>query len=327
MILITGGAGYIGSHTALEFLKNNFDVVILDNLKNGHIETINFLKTQGNLNFEKADLKDFQDIDKIFDKYNIDAVIHFAGYIQVEESVENPEKYYTNNVCGTLNLLRAMNKHNVRKLVFSSTCATYGEPQYTPIDENHPQNPVNPYGETKLIIEKILSDYDKAYNLKSIKLRYFNVIGAEEKSRIGEWHTPETHIVPNILKACLGETKEFKIYGNDYNTPDGTCVRDYVNVNDLAKAHLLAYNYLIKENKSDVFNLGTENGISVKEIFETCEKVVGKKIPVKYEDRRAGDAERLCANSTKAKTILGWTPIYSLEDSIKSAYEWEKKLV
>ena len=326
MILITGAAGYIGSHTALKFLQNNFDLVLFDSLENGHIETIDFLKTQGNVFFEKGDLKNLEEINQIFDKYEIDAVIHFAGYIQVEESVKNPEKYYRNNVVGSLNLLKAMINHNVKKIVFSSTCATYGEPQYVPIDENHPQNPVNPYGQTKLIIENMMKDFDTAYDLKSIKLRYFNVIGCDEKSRIGEWHIPETHIIPNILKACTGEEKEFKIFGNDYNTPDGTCIRDYVNVNDLAEAHLLAYDYLKKENKSDVFNLGTENGISVKEIFDTCEKVLGKKIPVKYAEKRKGDTEKLYANSMKAKTILGWKPKYTLKDSIETAYNWEKKL-
>lgn len=326
MILITGAAGYIGSHTALKFLQNNFDLVLFDSLENGHIETIDFLKTQGNVFFEKGDLKNLEEINQIFDKYEIDAVIHFAGYIQVEESVKNPEKYYRNNIVGSLNLLKAMINHNVKKIVFSSTCATYGEPQYIPLDENHPQNPVNPYGQTKLIIENIMKDFDTAYGLKSIKLRYFNVIGCDEKSRIGEWHIPETHIIPNILKACTGAEKEFKIYGNDYNTPDGTCIRDYVNVNDLAEAHLLAYDYLKKENKSDVFNLGTENGISVKEIFDTCEKVLGKKIPVKYAEKRKGDTEKLYANSMKAKTILGWKPKYTLKDSIETAYNWEKKL-
>lgn len=326
MILITGGAGYIGSHTALEFLKNNFSVVIFDNLENGHIETVDFLKAQGNVNFEQGDLKNFEDINKVFDKYEIDAVIHFAGYIRIEESVQNPEKYYTNNVNGTLNLLNAMREHNVNKIVFSSSCATYGEPQYIPIDEKHPQNPVNPYGESKLIIEKKLADYDKNYNIKSIILRYFNVIGCEENSNIGEWHMPETHIIPNILRVSLVKDTEFKIFGNDYDTPDGTCIRDYVDVNDLANAHLLAYKYLNHENKSETFNLGSEKGISVKEIFETCEKVIGKKIPVKYVERRKGDTEKLCANSTKAKLLLGWKPAHSLEDSIKTAYEWEKKL-
>ncbi len=325
MILVTGGAGYIGSHTALKFLENNNDIIIFDSLENGHIEFIDFLKTRGNVTFVKGDLKNFDEINKLFDNYKIDTVLHFAGYIQVEESVQNPEKYYTNNIGGTLNLLKAMLSHEVKKIIFSSTCATYGEPQYTPLDEQHPQNPASPYGETKLIIEKILKDYDKAYGLKSIILRYFNVIGSEDNARIGEWHTPETHLVPNILKSSLEEGKEFKIYGDNYNTPDGTCIRDYVNVNDLAQAHLLAYKYLNRENKSDVFNIGTENGISVKEIFDICEKVIGKKIPVKIVEKRVGDVEKLYANPTKAKNILGWKPTHSLEIGIQTAYKWEKK--
>ena len=325
MILVTGGAGYIGSHTALKFLENNNDIIIFDSLENGHIEFIDFLKTRGNVTFVKGDLKNFDEINKLFDNYKIDTVLHFAGYIQVEESVQNPEKYYTNNIVGTLNLLKAMLSHEVKKIIFSSTCATYGEPQYTPLDEQHPQNPASPYGETKLIIEKILKDYDKAYGLKSIILRYFNVIGSEDNARIGEWHTPETHLVPNILKSSLDEDREFKIYGDNYNTPDGTCIRDYVNVNDLAQAHLLAYKYLNRENKSDVFNIGTENGISVKEIFDICEKVIGKKIPVKIVEKRVGDVEKLYANPTKAKNILGWKPTHSLEIGIQTAYKWEKK--
>lgn len=325
MILVTGGAGYIGSHTALKFLENNNDIIIFDSLENGHLEFIDFLKTRGNVTFVKGDLKNFDEINKLFDNYKIDTVLHFAGYIQVEESVQNPEKYYTNNIVGTLNLLKAMLSHEVKKIIFSSTCATYGEPQYTPLDEQHPQNPASPYGETKLIIEKILKDYDKAYGLKSIILRYFNVIGNEDNARIGEWHTPETHLVPNILKSSLDEDREFKIYGDNYNTPDGTCIRDYVNVNDLAQAHLLAYKYLNRENKSDVFNIGTENGISVKEIFDICEKVIGKKIPVKIVEKRVGDVEKLYANPTKAKNILGWKPTHSLEIGIQTAYKWEKK--
>ena len=327
MILVTGGAGYIGSHTALKFLENNNDIIIFDSLENGHIEFIDFLKTRGNVTFVKGDLKNFDEINKLFDNYKIDTVLHFAGYIQVEESVQNPKKYYTNNIVGTLNLLKAMLSHEVKKIIFSSTCATYGEPQYTPLDEQHPQNPASPYGETKLIIEKILKDYDKAYGLKSIILRYFNVIGSEDNARIGEWHTPETHLVPNILKSSLDEDREFKIYGDNYNTPDGTCIRDYVNVNDLAQAHLLAYKYLNRENKSDVFNIGTENGISVKEIFDICEKVIGKKIPVKIVEKRVGDVEKLYANPTKAKNILGWKPTHSLEIGIQTAYKWEKKKI
>ncbi|MDR1327369.1 MAG: UDP-glucose 4-epimerase GalE, partial [Heliobacteriaceae bacterium] len=274
-ILITGGAGYIGSHTVINFLDAGCDIVIFDNLETGHVQTVETLQKLGNAGFVKGDLRNPQDIEKVFNEYKIDAVIHFAAFSLVEESVRNPAKYYRNNVGGTLNLLDTMLKFGVKKIVFSSTCATYGEPVYTPIDEKHPQNPVNPYGASKLAIEQIMRDYDAAYGLKSIRLRYFNVAGADSLSRIGEWHEPETHLIPNILKST--PDKVFKIFGDDYDTADGTCVRDYVNVEDLAQAHRLAYLYLEKVNKSDVFNLGTENGDSVKQVFEACEKVLDKK--------------------------------------------------
>ncbi|MBO6087610.1 UDP-glucose 4-epimerase GalE [bacterium] len=326
MILITGGAGYIGSHTALKFLNDGFDILIFDNLENGHIETIDTLKKFGNISFEKGDLRNIDNLENVFSKYKIEAVIHFAAFALVGESVEDPAKYYRNNVFGTLNLLDTMIKHNVKKIVFSSTCATYGEPQYTPIDELHPQNPINPYGSSKLMVERILEDYDVAYGLKSVKLRYFNVAGCNEKAGIGEWHEPETHLIPNILKSVTDKNKIFKIFGDDYNTPDGTCIRDYVNVEDLADAHKLAYEYLKRENMSNVFNLGTEHGDSVKTIFTECEKVTGRKIPVQIAERRPGDPAILYANANKAKTILNWTPKRTITDSITSAYKWEKKL-
>ena len=326
MILITGGAGYIGSHTAINFLNAGYDIVVFDNLENGHIETIEALKKIGKIEFEKGDLRNLADIDAIFDKYDIEAVIHFAAFALVGESVVNPAKYYRNNVFGTLNLLDAMIKHNVKRIVFSSTCATYGEPEYTPIDENHPQNPINSYGTSKLMVEHIMRDYDSAYGLKSIKLRYFNVAGCDSQTRVGGWHEPETHLIPNILKSVFDKSAPFKIFGDDYNTPDGTCIRDYVNVEDLAQAHRLAYEYLKRENKSDVFNLGTENGDSVKKVFDTCEKVLNKKIDVEVVARRPGDPAMLYANANKAKTVLGWNPNKTLETSISTAYEWEKHL-
>jgi len=326
MILITGAAGYIGSHTALKFLENGHEIIIFDNLETGHIETIKTLQKEGSVHFIKGDLRNQEEINNIFAQYKIDTVLHFAAYAIVEESVKEPEKYYTNNVIGTLNLLKAMLKYNVKTIIFSSTCATYGEPKYLPIDETHPQNPVNPYGQTKLTIEKILKDYDRAYNLKSIILRYFNVAGCDDKIRIGEWHIKETHLIPNILKSAVNNTSKFKIYGNDYKTQDGTCIRDYVNVNDLANAHFLAFEYLKKENKSDIFNLGTENGQSVKEIFDTCQKVLNKSLNVEIAKKREGDPARLYADSKKAKLTLKWNPSHTIEDSIKTAYEWEKKL-
>ncbi len=325
MLLITGGAGYIGSHAVINFLEAGYDILIFDNLEVGHIEIINTLKKIGNVKFEKGDLRNLADVQKLFNNYKIDGVIHFAAYALVEESVKNPSKYYENNVVGTLNLLNTMIKNEVKKIVFSSTCATYGESNYVPIDEKHPQNPVNPYGTSKLIVEKILDDYDKAYGLKSIKLRYFNVVGADSKCRIGEWHDNETHLVPNILKSVLQESKEFKIFGDDYNTKDGTCIRDYINVEDLVQAHRLSYEYLLKENKSDVFNLGTQNGVSVKEVFETCQNVLNKKINYKIENRRAGDPAMLYADTSKIYQILNWKPKRTLEHSIKTASEWERK--
>ena len=324
MILITGGAGYIGSHTVLNLIeKTDYKIIIFDNLENGHIETINTLLkiNPDNIIFEKGDLRNIKDIENVFNKYSIDGVIHFAAFALVEESVKNPSKYYRNNIYGTLNLLDTMIKHNVKRIVFSSTCATYGDIfEQTPIDEKHPQNPINPYGYSKLAVERIMDDYDKAYKLKSIRLRYFNVAGADEKGRIGEWHEPETHLIPNILKS--NDNKVFTIFGNDYDTRDGTCIRDYVNVLDLAEAHRLSYEYLIKENKTDVFNIGTGEGYSVKEVFDTCERVLNKKIPVEIMGRRAGDPAVLYADIGKVKSILDWKSEKSLEESIKSAYLW-----
>ncbi len=324
MLLITGGAGYIGSHAVISFLDAGHDILIFDNLEVGHIETINKLKKMGHVEFEKGDLKNLADVEKLFNKYEFEGVVHFAAYAIIEESINNPDKYYLNNVVGTLNLLHSMIKHNVKRIVFSSTCATYGEPNYVPIDEKHPQNPINPYGISKLMVEKILDDYDKAYDLKSIKLRYFNVVGADSQLRIGEWHENETHLVPNIIKSALNKTNEFKIFGDNYDTKDGTCVRDYINVEDLAYAHKLVYEYLLKENKSDVFNLGTQNGYSVKEVFETCQQILNKKINYKIENRREDEPAILYADISKLRQVLNWQPKQTFEHSIKTSYEWEK---
>lgn len=326
MILVTGGAGYIGSHCVLTLLENGFSVVIFDNLSTGHLQTVETLKKYGKVKFLKGDLQNKADIKELFAKYQVDAVIHFAAFSQVGESVKKPAKYYLNNVCGTLNLLEGMLKNNVNKLVFSSTAATYGEPEYIPIDENHPQIPINPYGQSKLMIEKILDDYDKAYELKSVRLRYFNVAGADSESRIGEWHEPETHLIPNILKSTFNSEKTFEMFGDDYHTKDGTCVRDYINVEDLANAHLLALKYLNNGGDTNYFNLGTKDGNTVKEVFKACEEICNKKITVKIQPRRAGDPASLVADNSKARTILHWTPNKSLKDSIQSAYKWEKRL-
>lgn len=326
MILVTGGAGYIGSHCVLALLKEGFTVHIFDNFSTGHKETVETLKKYGTLTYSEGDLQNKTDIKKVFENNKIDAVVHFAAFSQVGESVKNPQKYYQNNVYGTLNLLEAMLENDVKKIVFSSTAATYGEPVYTPIDENHPQLPINPYGQTKLMIERIMDNYDKAYGLKSVRLRYFNVAGADSEGRIGEWHTPETHLVPNILKSSFGDGKTFEMYGDDYDTKDGTCVRDYINVEDLAQAHILALKYLNNGGETNFFNLGTQEGTTVQEVFDVCEQVIGKSIPVKKMPRREGDPAILVADNTKAKNELGWEPKNSFEHSVKTAYEWEIKL-
>lgn len=322
MILVTGGAGYIGSHLVMALLEKCEDVIVFDSLELGHAETIETLKKYGNLKFVKGNLKNLDEIRGAFLVNKIDSVVHFAAYSQVAESVKNPQKYYYNNVYGTLNLLNAMLEFGVKKIVFSSTAATYGEPVYTPIDEKHPQQPINPYGNSKLMVEKILDDYDKAYGLKSVRLRYFNVAGADSKARIGEWHEPETHLIPNVLKAK--EDKVFKMFGTDYDTKDGTCVRDYINVEDLAQAHIKALEYLNDGGETNFFNLGTTEGNSVKEVFTACEEVKGTTIPLEICPRRGGDPATLVADNKKAKEILGWIPQHDLKDCIKSAYEWEK---
>jgi UDP-glucose 4-epimerase len=281
VILVTGGAGYIGSHCVLSLIEKGYTVVIFDNLTTGHIETVDELSKYGKVIFVKGDLTNFDDIYNVFEKYHeICAVIHFAASSQVAESMINPAKYYRNNVYGTLNLLDAMIKHAVLQIVFSSTAATYGEPIYTPIDEKHPQNPINTYGRTKLMIENIMDDYDRAYNLRSVRFRYFNVAGADSLGRIGEWHEPETHLIPNILKSVFYKNRCFQLYGTDYDTRDGTCIRDYINVEELAMAHVLALEYLSNGGNTNFFNLGTNDGITVREIFKTCEDVTQKTIPV-----------------------------------------------
>lgn len=327
MILVTGGAGYIGSHMALKLLENNEKVVVFDNFSTGHIETIETLMKEGKDNFEffEGDLLNLNDLNALFKGRNIEAVIHFAAFSLVEESTKNPAKYYKNNVTGSINLLDAIHKYNVNKIVFSSTAATYGEPEEIPIKETSPQNPVNPYGTSKFTVEKIMDDYDRAYGIKSVRLRYFNVAGADSKCRIGENHNPETHLIPNILKSTFNNKKTFKIFGDNYNTKDGTCVRDYINVEDLINAHLLALKYLLAGGKTDFFNLGTNEGNSVKEIFDLCTKVTNKEIPFEIAQKRAGDPAVLIADNKKAKEILGWNPEKTLYDSIKSAYMWELK--
>lgn len=321
MILIVGGAGYIGSHVNKLLNQLGYETVILDNLSYGHEESVQWGK------LEKCDIKDIEEIDKIFTKYDIDAVMHFSSFIEVGESVENPEKYYTNNVVNTMNLLKVMQKHEVKKFIFSSTCATYGIPQEIPLTEDHPQNPINPYGWTKLMVERILKDYDTAYGLKSIILRYFNASGADESGLIGENHNPESHLIPLILDAAIGKREDIKIFGTDYDTPDGTCIRDYIHVNDLADAHIKALEYLDDKNTSNEFNLGNGKGFSVREVIDSVVKVTGKEFKVTETSRREGDPAVLIGSAQKAKDLLGWNPQYTeIDEIVETAWNWHKKL-
>lgn len=318
-ILVAGGAGYIGSHTVKHLLKNGYNVVVVDNLIYGHKEAI---LAQ---NFEQVDLCDKKALDSVFKKYKIDAVMHFAAYTYVGESVSHPQKYYHNNVVNTLNLLDVMIENDVKNIVFSSTCATYGNPEYTPIDEKHIQNPINPYGKTKLMMEMIMEDYDKAYGLKYVSLRYFNAAGCDADGELGESHDPETHLIPLVLKAIKGERANITVFGTDYDTPDGTCIRDYIHVEDLADAHKLAVEKLFADNISHRINLGTGIGTSVKEIIDAAEKVTGQKVPVVYGERRQGDPAKLYAANSLSKEILGWEPKYTdIKDLIKTAWAWEQ---
>lgn len=327
-VLISGGAGYVGGQCTLGLLENGYDVVVFDNLCTGSQKTIDTLKSnefKGKLiDFIIGSLQNMSDIENVFAEHRIDAVIHFAAFSQVTESMKKPAEYYRNNTAGTMNLLDAMRNHGVDKIVFSSTAAVYGEPIYVPIDEKHPCSPINPYGKSKLLTENIMDSYDETYGIRSVRMRYFNVVGADGKIRIGESHDPETHLVPNVLKCAIQE-KEFCMFGTDYDTRDGTCVRDYVNVEDLADAHISALDYLKNGGKTDCFNLGTGTGNTVKEIVEECERAAGKKIKVRICPRRDGDPASLVADYGKAKRILGWTPKRSLSQSISTAYQWELK--
>ena len=318
--LVLGGAGYIGSHTATELLNDGNEVVIADNLVTGYRKAVPDKAT-----FYQGDIRDEQFLDELFKKENIDAVIHFAAFSLVGESVVNPLKYYENNLYGTKVLLDAMIKNGVDKIVFSSTAATYGEPENVPILESDRTCPTNPYGETKLAMEKMISWAAKAHGLHYISLRYFNACGAHESAMIGEAHNPESHLIPLVLQVPNGKREFVSIYGTDYDTPDGTCIRDYIHVTDLAKAHILAVKHLMNGGESNIFNLGNGVGYSVKEVIETARKVTGHPIPAKEEPRRAGDPARLVASGEKAKRILGWEPkIKDLADIIGSAWKWHK---
>lgn len=319
-VLVLGGAGYVGSHTVKDLIKNDYRCIVVDNLVYGHRDAV---LTD---DFIELDLSDKKGIEKVFAQHSIDGVIHFAAYAYVGESVDDPAKYYYNNVVNTLNVLEAMRKNNVKYLVFSSTCATYGNPIYIPIDESHPQNPINPYGRTKLMNEQILFDYEKAYGLKYMALRYFNVAGCDSEGQLGERHDPETHLIPLVLDVASEKRDFVTVFGADYDTPDGTCIRDYIHVEDIAKAHRLALEKLWENKESHCINLGTGKGTSVKEIIAAVEKVVEKKIPVKYEERRVGDPGVLFAANQKAEDILGWIPTYTdINEIIKTAWRLRGK--
>jgi UDP-glucose 4-epimerase len=315
-ILVTGGAGYIGSICVEELLNAGYKVVVLDNLSEGHREAVD-----ERAEFIQGDIEDYSTIENVFKKHSdIVGVMHFAALALVAESMEQPGRYFKNNVYGALNLLEAARRAGVRKFVFSSTCATYGIPEQVPISEDHPQNPVNPYGESKLMFEKILLWYYKIYGIKFVAFRYFNAAGATEK--FGEDHRNETHLIPNVLKVALGKKTHCEIYGTDYPTPDGTCIRDYIHIVDLASAHILG----LKPGIVGFYNLGNGDGYSVREVIRVCEKVTGKKIPVVEKPRRPGDPPRLIAKADKAQRELGWKPKYpSLESIISSAWEWHRK--
>ena len=319
-LLVLGGAGYIGSHTATELLDNGHEVVIADNLVTGYREAVPEKAT-----FYQGDLRDKDFLVDLLTKEKVDAVIHFAAFSLVGESVTNPLKYYENNLYGTKVLLDAMIETGVDKIVFSSTAATYGEPENIPILESDRTCPTNPYGETKLAMEKMISWAAKAHGLHFVSLRYFNACGAHKSGKIGEAHNPESHLIPLVLQVPNGKREFVSVYGNDYDTPDGTCIRDYIHVTDLAKAHILAVEYLMNGGESDIFNLGNGVGYSVKEVIETARKVTGHPIPAKEEARRAGDPARLVASGEKARKILGWEPeIKDLADIISSAWKWHK---
>jgi len=322
-ILVTGGAGYIGTHAVLALKSAGYDVIVLDNLSYGHPELVkDVLKAE----LVVGDISDRPLLDQLFATRPIAAVMHFAAFIAVGESVSDPAIYYRNNVAGTLTLLEAMVAAGIKKLVFSSTCAIYGMPQAIPMTEDHPHNPLSPYASSKKMVEQILADFGVAYGLKSVAFRYFNASGAAPNGLLGEDHNPETHLIPLALLTALGRRESLSIFGTDYPTPDGTAVRDYIHVSDLASAHVLGLEYLLQGGDSQVFNLGNGNGFSVREVIETAKQVTGKDIPVKECPRRAGDPPILVGSSALAREILGWSPLYAdLKVIIAHAWQWHQK--
>lgn len=316
-ILVAGGAGYIGSHMTVLLVKQGYEVVVVDNLRTGHWQSV-----KGAQKFCVGDLRDTAFLHRVFSENRIDGVINFAACSLVGESVVDPLKYYGNNVEGAVSLLSAMKAHGVDKIVFSSTAATYGEPEKQPIEECDRTEPTNPYGATKLAIENMQKWCDRAYGIRYAALRYFNAAGSDTEAGIGEDHEPESHLLPLVMKTALGRQEHIGIFGEDYPTPDGTCVRDYIHVKDLAEAHLLALEYLAQGGSSDVFNLGSGTGYSVREIIDTARRVTGRPIPVKAEPRRSGDPSVLIASNKKAAEVLGWKPSRNLEQIVADAWAW-----
>ncbi|MBB3164267.1 UDP-glucose 4-epimerase GalE [Rhizobium laguerreae] len=318
-VLVVGGAGYIGSHTCLDLANKGYRPVVFDNFSNGHREFVRWGPA------EEGDIRDRARLDEVLAKHKPAAILHFAALIEVGESVRDPVSFYENNVIGTLTLLSAAQAAGINAFVFSSTCATYGLPQSVPLDETHRQVPINPYGRTKYIVEQALADYDQYRSLRSVVLRYFNAAGADFEGRIGEWHQPETHAIPLAIDAALGRRQGFKVFGSDYETRDGTCVRDYIHVLDLADAHVRAVEYLLKGGDSVALNLGTGTGTTVKELLGAIEDVSNRPFPVEYIGRREGDSHTLVANNDKARDVLGWVPQYDLSEIIRSAWDWHAK--
>lgn len=319
-VLVVGGAGYIGSHMVKMLHGAGHEVITLDNLSSGHRDAV-----LGGV-FIEGDLADTNCLNKVFMEHHPEAVMHFASFIQVGESVRKPDIYYRNNVTNTLNLLDTMLKFDVKKFIFSSTAAVFGEPDYVPIDEAHPNRPLNPYGRSKLMIEQVLADYAKAFDFRSVCLRYFNAAGADPEGQLGERHDPETHLIPLILQAASGRRENIQVFGRDYDTPDGTCIRDYIHIVDLCSAHLAALDYLLQGGESDRFNLGNGSGFSVQEVLDAVQKVSGRSVTVIDGPRREGDPARLVADSKRARSILKWKPVFTdLETIVQHAWQWELK--
>jgi UDP-glucose 4-epimerase len=320
-ILVAGGAGYIGAHTCLELFNKGFTPITYDNLSNGHAEFVKW----GPL--EIGDIRDRNKLDGVLGKYKPLAIIHFAAAIEVGESFRDPSAYYDNNVAGTITLLRAAQAAAIDKLVFSSTCATYGIPSSIPMDEAHAQAPINPYGRSKLIVEQILRDMDLHQGFRSFILRYFNAAGADPEGRIGEWHSPETHAIPIAIETALGRRSHFQVMGTDYDTRDGSCVRDFVHVLDLADAHTRAIEHLLNNGTSHALNLGTGHGTTVKELLETVQHVAGREFDIKYGPRREGDSPALVADNTLARRTIGWSPRHDLQSIVGTAWNWHSNFL